>query len=68
MMVIIAYIDFGMMDQLDEVTKKRWWMQLHLVNKDYTDLAEDFVKLGFLTPETDIPDCTCLRSRAEKCN
>jgi predicted unusual protein kinase regulating ubiquinone biosynthesis (AarF/ABC1/UbiB family) len=27
---------------------------VHLVNKDYTDLAADFVKLGFLTPETDI--------------
>jgi predicted unusual protein kinase regulating ubiquinone biosynthesis (AarF/ABC1/UbiB family) len=24
----MAYIDFGMMDQLDELTKKPWWMQL----------------------------------------
>jgi predicted unusual protein kinase regulating ubiquinone biosynthesis (AarF/ABC1/UbiB family) len=51
----IAYIDFGMMDQLDEVTKETLVDAIvHLVNKDYTDLAEDFVKLGFLTPETDI--------------
>jgi len=51
--MVIAYIDFGMMDQLDELRKKRWWMHC-ASNKDYTDLAEDFVKLGFLTPETDI--------------
>ncbi|MGL5509885.1 MAG: AarF/ABC1/UbiB kinase family protein, partial [Microcoleaceae cyanobacterium] len=27
---------------------------VHLINKDYTELARDFVKLGFLTPDTDI--------------
>lgn len=51
----MAYIDFGMMDQLDELTKETLVDAIvHLVNKDYTDLAEDFVKLGFLTPDTDI--------------
>ncbi|MEH2380998.1 MAG: AarF/ABC1/UbiB kinase family protein [Nostoc sp.] len=51
----MAYIDFGMMDQLEETTKETLVDALvHLVNKDYTDLAEDFVKLGFLTPDTDI--------------
>ena len=51
----MAYIDFGMMDQLDELTKENLVDALvHLVNKDYTDLAVDFVKLGFLSPETDI--------------
>lgn len=51
----MAYIDFGMMDQLEESTKETLVDALvHLVNKDYTDLAEDFVKLGFLTPETNI--------------
>ncbi|MHC5598517.1 MAG: ABC1 kinase family protein [Nostoc sp.] len=51
----MAYIDFGMMDQLEESTKEALVDALvHLVNKDYTDLAEDFVKLGFLTPDTDI--------------
>lgn len=51
----MAYIDFGMMDQLDELTKETLVDAIvHLVNKDYTDLAADFVKLGFLTPETDI--------------
>lgn len=51
----MAYIDFGMMDQLNEVTKETLVDAIvHLVNRDYTDLAADFVKLGFLTPETDI--------------
>jgi predicted unusual protein kinase regulating ubiquinone biosynthesis (AarF/ABC1/UbiB family) len=51
----MAYIDFGMMDQLEENTKETLVDALvHLVNKDYTDLAENFVKLGFLTPDTDI--------------
>ncbi|TBR60200.1 AarF/ABC1/UbiB kinase family protein [Mastigocladus laminosus UU774] len=51
----MGYIDFGMMDQLDETTKESLVDALvHLVNKDYSDLAADFVKLGFLTPDTDI--------------
>ncbi|MBD2502751.1 ABC1 kinase family protein [Anabaena azotica] len=51
----MAYIDFGMMDQLEELTKETLVDALvHLVNKDYSDLALDFVKLGFLTPNTNI--------------
>lgn len=51
----MAYIDFGMMDQLHETTKETLVDALvHVVNKEYDELAQDFVKLGFLTPETDI--------------
>jgi predicted unusual protein kinase regulating ubiquinone biosynthesis (AarF/ABC1/UbiB family) len=51
----MAYIDFGMMDQLEETAKESLVdAVVHLINKDYTKLAQDFVKLGFLTPETDI--------------
>lgn len=51
----IAYIDFGMMDQLDQLTKETLVDALvHLINQDYPFLAQDFVKLGFLTPDTDI--------------
>ncbi len=51
----IAYIDFGMMDQLDENTKETLVDAIvHLINQDYVELAKDYVKLGFLTPETDI--------------
>lgn len=52
---VMAYIDFGMMDQLEQVTKETLVdAVVHLINRDYDELAKDFVKLGFLTPETDI--------------
>lgn len=51
----MAYIDFGMMDQLNQDTKETLINAVvHLINKDYADLATDFVKLGFLTPDTNI--------------
>ena len=51
----MAYIDFGMMDQLNQDTKETLVdAVVHLINQDYTTLATDFVKLGFLTPDTDI--------------
>jgi predicted unusual protein kinase regulating ubiquinone biosynthesis (AarF/ABC1/UbiB family) len=51
----IAYIDFGMMDQLEETAKETIASAVvQLINKDYEALAEDFVKLGFLTPNTEI--------------
>jgi predicted unusual protein kinase regulating ubiquinone biosynthesis (AarF/ABC1/UbiB family) len=51
----MAYIDFGMMDQLDETTKETLVdAVVHLINKDYDDLAKDFVNLGFLTRDIDI--------------
>ena len=51
----MAYIDFGMMDQLEQYTKETIAASIvHLINKDYAELAKNFVKLGFLTPDTDI--------------
>ncbi|MGB3614304.1 MAG: AarF/ABC1/UbiB kinase family protein [Elainellaceae cyanobacterium] len=51
----MAYIDFGMMDQLDQATKETLVdAVVYLINKDYTDLADAFVRLGFLSPDTDI--------------
>ena len=51
----MAYIDFGMMDQLEESGKETLVdAVVHLINKDYVELAKDFVKLGFLTPDVDI--------------
>ncbi len=51
----MAYIDFGMMDQLSQEMKETLVDSVvHLINQDYSKLAQDFMKLGFLTPETDI--------------
>jgi len=51
----MAYIDFGMMDQLSESMKETLASAVvQLINQDYEGLAQDFVNLGFLTPDTDI--------------
>ncbi|WP_144865485.1 ABC1 kinase family protein [Hyella patelloides] len=51
----MAYIDFGMMDQLNEKTKETLTSAVvQLINRDYQELANDFVQLGFLTGDTDI--------------
>lgn len=51
----MAFIDFGMMDQLTQHTKETIaGSVVHLINKDYFALTDDFVSLGFLTPDIDI--------------
>ncbi len=51
----IAYIDFGMMDQLSEANKENLVDALvHLMNREYEALSGDFIRLGFLAPTTDI--------------
>ncbi len=51
----MAYIDFGMMDQLPEKLKETIASSVvHLLNQDYTNLAADFATLGFLSPDTSI--------------
>jgi predicted unusual protein kinase regulating ubiquinone biosynthesis (AarF/ABC1/UbiB family) len=51
----MAYIDFGMMDQLSESMKETIASAVvQLINRDYEGLAQDFVNLGFLTPDTNI--------------
>jgi predicted unusual protein kinase regulating ubiquinone biosynthesis (AarF/ABC1/UbiB family) len=51
----MAFIDFGMMDQLAQDTKETIaGSVVHLINKDYLALTDDFVQLGFLTPDIDI--------------
>jgi predicted unusual protein kinase regulating ubiquinone biosynthesis (AarF/ABC1/UbiB family) len=51
----MAYIDFGMMDQLNESTKETIVDSVvHLLNRKYEELAGDFVRLGFLAPNTNI--------------
>lgn len=51
----MAFIDFGMMDQLEEQTKETIASSVvQLINRDYYALGDDFVTLGFLTPDTDI--------------
>ena len=51
----LAYLDFGMMSQIKEY--QRYGLieaVVHLVNRDFEGLAQDYVKLEFLGPETDL--------------
>ncbi|MBO9999217.1 MAG: AarF/ABC1/UbiB kinase family protein [Cyanobacteria bacterium SID2] len=51
----LAYLDFGMMSEVK--TYQRYGLieaVVHLVNRDFDGLAQDYVKLEFLTPETDL--------------
>ena len=51
----LAYLDFGMMSRIKPY--QRYGLieaVVHLVNRDIDSLAEDYVKLDFLTPDTDL--------------
>ncbi|MEL6221497.1 MAG: AarF/ABC1/UbiB kinase family protein [Cyanobacteria bacterium J06627_8] len=51
----LAYLDFGMMSQVR--TPQRYGLLeavVHLVNRDFDGLAKDYVKLEFLSPDTDL--------------
>ncbi|MEB3211713.1 MAG: AarF/UbiB family protein, partial [Leptolyngbyaceae bacterium] len=51
----LAYLDFGMMSQV-KVPQRYGLLEavVHLVNRDFDGLARDYVKLEFLSPETDL--------------
>lgn len=51
----LAYLDFGMMSNIKPY--QRYGLieaVVHLVNRDFESLAHDYVKLEFLTPETNL--------------
>jgi len=51
----LAYLDFGMMSEVK--TYQRYGLieaVVHMVNRDFASLAQDYVKLEFLTPGTDL--------------
>ncbi|MEB3280840.1 MAG: AarF/ABC1/UbiB kinase family protein [Lyngbya sp.] len=51
----LVYLDFGMMSEVKPY--QRYGLLeavVHLVNRDFEGLASDYVKLEFLTPDTDL--------------
>lgn len=51
----LAYLDFGMMSEIKPA--QRYGLieaVVHLVNRDFEGLAQDYIKLEFLTPDTDL--------------
>jgi predicted unusual protein kinase regulating ubiquinone biosynthesis (AarF/ABC1/UbiB family) len=51
----LAYLDFGMMSEVKPAQRYGLIEAIvHLVNRDFDGLAHDYVKLEFLTPDTDL--------------
>jgi predicted unusual protein kinase regulating ubiquinone biosynthesis (AarF/ABC1/UbiB family) len=51
----LAYLDFGMMSEIKPYQRYGLIEAIvHLVNRDFEGLANDYVKLEFLTPDTDL--------------
>jgi predicted unusual protein kinase regulating ubiquinone biosynthesis (AarF/ABC1/UbiB family) len=51
----LAYLDFGMMSEVKPAQRYGLIEAIvHLVNRDFDSLAQDYVKLEFLSPDTDL--------------
>ena len=51
----VAYVDFGMMDSISDSDRLTLTgAVVHLINKDFSALANDFQELGFLAPNADL--------------
>ncbi|MCP9890894.1 AarF/ABC1/UbiB kinase family protein [Cyanobium sp. Aljojuca 7D2] len=51
----VAYVDFGMMDSISDSDRLTLTgAVVHLINRDFRALAQDFVSLGFLNPKADL--------------
>ena len=51
----VAYVDFGMMDSISNCDRLTLTgAVVHLINRDFEGLAQDFVDLGFLNAKTDL--------------
>ena len=51
----VAYVDFGMMDSISDSDRLTLTgAVVHLINRDFSALAADFVSLGFLNPKADL--------------
>jgi len=51
----LAYLDFGMMSEVKPYQRYGLIEAIvHLVNRDFGGLAQDYIKLDFLTPETNL--------------
>ncbi|MDX1977691.1 MAG: AarF/ABC1/UbiB kinase family protein [Pseudanabaenaceae cyanobacterium bins.68] len=60
----LAYLDFGMMSQV--TPEQRFGLIeaiIHLVNRDFDALSQDYVRLGFLKPGTNLEGITPALSR-----
>jgi len=51
----VAYVDFGMMDSISDADRLTLTgAVVHLINRDFEALSQDFLTLGFLNPRSDL--------------
>ena len=51
----VGYVDFGMMDSISDSDRLTLTgAVVHLINRDFMGLAQDFQQLGFLSPSADL--------------
>ena len=51
----VAYVDFGMMDEISDADRLTLTgAVVHLINRDFLELARDFQILGFLKPDANL--------------
>ncbi|MEB3265548.1 MAG: AarF/ABC1/UbiB kinase family protein [Cyanobacteriota bacterium] len=51
----MAYVDFGMMDSISDSDRLTLTgAVVHLINRDFEALAQDFIRLGFLQPDANL--------------
>ena len=51
----LAYLDFGMMSEIEPYQRYGLIEAIvHMVNRDFEGLGRDYIKLEFLTPDTDL--------------
>ena len=51
----VGYVDFGMMDSISDSDRLTLTgAVVHLINRDFEGLAEDFLRLGFLSPTANL--------------
>ena len=53
----VGYVDFGMMDSISDSDRLTLTgAVVHLINRDFAGLAEDFQSLGFLSPSANLTE------------
>ncbi len=50
----LCILDFGLMTEIDDSVKYGMIEAIaHLINRDYTEIGQDFINLGFIPEGTD---------------
>jgi predicted unusual protein kinase regulating ubiquinone biosynthesis (AarF/ABC1/UbiB family) len=60
----LAYLDFGMMSEIKP--HQRYGLinaVVHIINREFTELVEDYIQLGFLSPDVEVAPVSAALTR-----